>query len=163
TGYELGTTVFVEAASGTSTATTSSTTGPTTGMTGTIHAAVIVTNFSDTTNPFSMASIQAAFNGSPGHDVDSFFSEVSYNKTTLGPNCTTPLYADTFDTMGSAPYAWQETPHYDAYHKALAGWFTAANYPTVSSPGSYSYTLAPIESSSTGTVALNIPRGDSGT
>ncbi len=78
-------------------------------------------------------------------------------------NCQSAEYGNEFDILGGAPNVGL-MPHHNAHHKNNAGWFSAANYPTVSnSPGSYTYTLAPYESPSTGTQAIRIPRGNSGT
>jgi fibronectin type 3 domain-containing protein len=246
---------------------------------GTINTAVIGATFTDSTSALDLARIQAAFQGNPGHDVDSYFAEASYGKMTLAPsffgpvtvpettdaacnsstlmqdimtaanssvdftqfrrlifviNCpqtmgdsmsegpvTTPdgtitaatsmlsgsfmystfalaheishtlgsgnkhasyydclpvsfspptrfgqgcasdEYGDLFDVLGGGPD--QFISQQDPYHKANAGWFTAANYPTVTTPGTSTYTLSPYELPSNGALALDIPRGNSGT
>jgi chitinase len=75
--------------------------------------------------------------------------------------CDSAEYGDEFDVLGGGVL--KQTSQLDPFHKANAGWFTAAQYPTVSSPGTYTYTLAPYELASAGPLALNIPRGQSGT
>ncbi len=246
---------------------------------GQVRVAVIVATFSDSTSPVDVDAIRATFEGNPGHDVVSYFSEASYGKMTLAPSffgpftlsttsavgCSSPPtqslinaaasnvtfaqfsrlvfvyncpntgfgsatsvgsvstpqgtvqaaqitldartasdryavthelshtlggfnkhaafdvclpetfipptrfdagcqaaeYGDEFDVLGSPPG--HETPHLDPYHKANAGWFDAGQFPTVSAPGTYTYTLAPYERPTSGVLALNIPRGQSGT
>lgn len=78
----------------------------------------------------------------------------------LGPNCVPAPYGDPFDVMGQPSGS---ASHPDAYHTALAGWFTAANDPTVTTGGTTSYTIAPIETATSGPMALTIPRGNTGT
>lgn len=78
----------------------------------------------------------------------------------LGPNCVPAPYGDPFDVMGQPSGS---ASHPDAYHTALAGWFTAANDPIVTASGTTSYTVAPIETASSGAMALTIPRGNTGT
>jgi len=53
---------------------------------GTVNAAVVVGTFTDSTSQLDMDAIRNAFNGDPGHDVDSYFSEASYGKMTLAPS-----------------------------------------------------------------------------
>lgn len=78
----------------------------------------------------------------------------------FGPNCVAAPYGDPFDVMGQPSGS---ASHPDAYHTALAGWFSSANDPVVTAAGTTSYTLAPIETPSAGAMALTIPRGNTGT
>lgn len=78
----------------------------------------------------------------------------------FGPNCVAAPYGDPFDVMGQASGS---ASHPDAYHTALAGWFSSANDPSVTTAGTTSYTLSPIETASAGPMALTIPRGNTGT
>ena len=80
--------------------------------------------------------------------------------TRFGPNCVAAPYGDPFDVMGQPSGS---ASHPDAYHTALAGWFSTANDPVVTAAGTASYTLAPIETPSAGPMALTIPRGNTGT
>ena len=254
-------------------AATQTTTGP-------IATAVIFANFSDTTTPIDVNAVKTNFNGSPGHDVVSYFNEASYGRMqivpsffgaytipkttsvectssslssdvmnaanadvdftqyrrlilvvncpnakstgsteapmstpdgtvtaakisldpvsakrldttvheishTLGsynkhagfyvclpdafdpptrfdPSCTSAEYGDEFDVMGNGPAA-TLAAHLSPFHKANAGWFAAGEFPSVTS--SASFVLAPYERtpSSGQPLALNIPRGTSGT
>ncbi|HSW85809.1 MAG TPA: Ig-like domain-containing protein [Candidatus Saccharimonadales bacterium] len=264
---------------------------------GPVNAAVIVANFSNSPTPLNMTNIQNAFNGNAGKDVDSYYAEASYNKSTLNPSfftltlpetldsqqncpklanqlssevlaaesstityanyqrfifmfnckgslavnqgqggeaqlcvpqntgvvnsvcpspnglvtssvmwlfgsattdaptiahelghnlgnahasiyvcepysfipptrfdqgCITQEYGDITDVLGSGNVG-GNVYHYNALHKSNAGWFTAANYPTLSTPGSYTYKIMPFESVSTGVMSLKIPRGNTGT
>lgn len=246
---------------------------------GTINTAVIVATFTDSGTTVDVQKIRNVFQGNPGHDVDSYFSEASYGKMTLAPSFYGPLvlpettaagcssntlqqdiinaagaslnltsvrrlilvancprvfgysstegpistpggtitaattlldptsaystyflaheishtlgsgdkhasfyvclpaefiaptrfdqgcaddeYGDPFDVLGGGPA--RLVAQQDPYHKANAGWFTSANYPTVTTPGTTTYTLSPYELPSDGPLALNIPRGNSGT
>ena len=78
----------------------------------------------------------------------------------FGPNCVAAPYGDPFDVMGQASGS---ASHPDAFHTALAGWFSTANDLVVTGAGTTSYTLAPIEAPSAGAMALTIPRGNTGT
>jgi chitodextrinase len=242
---------------------------------GAYNVAVMAAYFSDTTNPFNMSQIQGAFNGSPGLDVESFYSQVSYGQASIVPSfygpyqlpitqasacanpsyassvlmqqasstvtysnfksfvyvldctnfadqasvgagglstpqgivaagtawinltsdadpqtythelghnmglyhanalacpppkqfdttgCTNLNYGDEYDTMGGPPGGNQAG--FDAWHRYVLGWLNSTTMPTVSQAGTFTYTLAPIESvSPTAPVALYIPRGNSG-
>jgi chitodextrinase len=81
--------------------------------------------------------------------------------TRFDRGCASDEYGDWFDILGGGPA--NLISQQDPYHKANAGWFTNANYPTVTTPGTSTYTLSPYELSSDGPLALNIPRGNSGT
>lgn len=75
---------------------------------------------------------------------------------TAAAQCPVWEYGDHFDLMGGA----YETMggHFDALHKERLGWLDGAGIVTVT--GSGTYTLQPLETSSTGVKALNISRGD---
>ena len=286
TGYRLGSQMLVlqsRVSAGTSSgsATTSGTsTVSAMASVGTVKVAVLVANFSDATSSPDMNAIKANFNGNPGHDAASYFTESSYGKMTLAPSffgpytlpmttsygCTLPNakqallsaaaadvtfsqfsrlifvyncpgtqfgeaisesplstpqgvitvdqidldttsaatlypvvheishtlgpfllhaafyvclpdafiaptrfdtgcvsseYGDSFDVLGGGPT--RAVSQLDPFHKAQAGWFDPGQDPTISTPGTYTYTLAPYESPTSGVLALNIPRGQSGT
>ncbi len=275
-GYALGSNVLTTKAwtpSGRTLAAVASTT------TGPIAVAVIVATFADSSTPVDMNAIRSNFQGTPGHDVLSYFDEASYGKMSVAPSffgpyplsttsstgcssnpiqvlisaaaanvnfaqysrlifvfncpwsnfgsatsvgpvstpqgtvqaaqialdsgsaanlhsvvhelshtlgsfndhaasyvclpdafvapsrfdagCVSAEYGDPFDTLGSPPTG--SLAQLDPIHKAKAGWFDAAQYPTVTASGTF--TLGPYEqSSATGQpLALNIPRGQSGT
>ncbi len=82
--------------------------------------------------------------------------------TRFEQGCLTQEYGDITDVLGGAAGN-GKMYHLDALHKANAGWLTSANYPTLSTPGSYTYKLMPYESASTGVLSLKIPRGNTGT
>jgi len=243
--------------------------------TGVVQTAVITVSFTDNAKPIDMSAIEGVFQGNPGHDVDSYFSETSYGQMTLapsfygpytlnesasagcysntwmqdamnaanadvdftqfrrlvfvlncanisgfgysegpvstpdgtitaglallgapavnvqevtheishtlgaglkhagflvclpaqfspptrfGPNCDSAEYGDPFEVLGDT---WRRASQLDPSHKAAAGWLTPANFPTVTTSGTY--TLSPYELPSSGPLALNIPRGGSGT
>jgi hypothetical protein len=77
--------------------------------------------------------------------------------------CVSAEYGDEFDVLGGGPT--QNASQLDPFHKANAGWFDATQFPTLSTPGTYTYMLAPYEQANTTgqPLALNIPRGPSGT
>ena len=83
--------------------------------------------------------------------------------TRFGQNCTSVEYGNEFDTMGTTVTQPQATPELDAWHKNNAGWFGPGNFVTLSSPGTYTYKLLPYETATSGLLALDIPRGNSGT
>jgi chitinase len=77
--------------------------------------------------------------------------------TRFDQGCDTPEYTDTFDVLGGDGTSIDQL---NPYHKWNAGWLSSSQFPTVTSSGTY--TLAPYESPGSGVVALNIPRGSSG-
>jgi hypothetical protein len=278
TGYMLGDRLLATKTKTLSGRALAATTAPTTGPTA---VAVIAVNFSDSTTSVDMNAIEANFQGNPGQDVDSYFSEASYGKMTLVPsfygpyslamststgcggsqtqsatmsaanadvdftrfsrlifvyNCPTQIgisgsagplstpdgtitaniiafdntnatlrhpvvhelshtlggfnrhaaayicqpdsfepptrfdpgcvsaeYGDDFDVLGNGPST--TAPQLDPFHKANAGWLDATQFPTVSVPGTYTFTLSPYEQASPNgqPVALAIPRGNTGT
>ncbi len=81
--------------------------------------------------------------------------------TRFGDNCVSYAYANPFDVLGSVDFGGTTVNHIDALHKSHAGWFDPANYPTITSSGTYK--ILPYETPTTGILALNIPRGNSGT
>jgi chitodextrinase len=83
--------------------------------------------------------------------------------TRFGQNCDSAEYGDEFDTLGATLTSPHATPDLDPYHKSNAGWFSPGNFPTVSAPGTYTYKLLPYETPTSGVLALDIPRGTSGT
>jgi chitodextrinase len=78
-------------------------------------------------------------------------------------NCSSAEYGNEFDALGATLGSPRATPHLDAYHTNNAGWFGSGNYVSVATPGTYTYKLLPYETPTSGLVALNIPRGTSGT
>lgn len=272
-GYEVGKQILVMGSTGgTITSGTASQAAP---ILGAYNVAVMVAYFSDTTNPFSMSQIQGAFSGNAGHDVESFYSQVSYGQASIVPSfygpyqlsitqasgcanpsyassllmqqasssvtyanfrslvyvldctnfsdqasvgafpvstpqgtvtagsawitltsnadsqtyihelghnmglyhanasqCPPPVqfatngcqnleYADPYDSMGAPPQG--KEAGFDAWHRSELGWLSGTTMPTITHPGTFTYSLAPIEASSpTGPVALYIPRGNTG-
>jgi chitodextrinase len=77
--------------------------------------------------------------------------------TRFEKGCDAPEYTDPFDVLGGSG---SSIGQLDPYHKANAGWLSSSQFPAVTASGSY--TLAPYESPGSGIVALNIPRGSSG-
>ena len=61
------------------------------GTIGVMSTAVIVGTFSDSTGEVDTSAIRAAFQGSPGADVASYFAEASYGKLTVAPSFFGPF------------------------------------------------------------------------
>jgi len=82
--------------------------------------------------------------------------------TRFDPGCVSAEYGDEFDVLGLSPAS--TAPQLDPFHKAAAGWLDASQFPRISAPGTYTFTLAPYEQTSpTGQpLALDIPRGNTG-
>jgi hypothetical protein len=72
--------------------------------------------------------------------------------------CDSVEYGDEFDVLGGTG---TKISQLNPFHKANAGWLDAAQFPSVTTSGTY--TLAPYELPTSGVLALNIPRGQSGT
>lgn len=272
-GYKVGNQILIMGSTGGTV--TSGTTSQAAPILGAYNVAVMVAYFSDTANPFTMSQIQGAFNGSPGQDVESFYSQVSYGQASIAPSfygayqlsisqasgCANPSYAssvlmqqasstltyanfksfvyvldctnfsdqasvgafpvstpqgtviagsawitltsnadsqiyihelghnmglyhanasqcpppeqfatsgcqnleyaDRYDSMGAPPQG--REAGFDAWHRSELGWLSGTTMPTITQPGTFTYSLAPIETSSpTGPVALYIPRGNTG-
>jgi Gametolysin peptidase M11/NPCBM-associated, NEW3 domain of alpha-galactosidase len=89
-----------------------------------------------------------------GHNFGLYHSHsLECGATTIGTNCTTYEYGDTFDTMGYS----STTGHFNAFQKERIGWLNYGSSPpitTVSASGTYS--LEPYEASGTGAKALKI-------
>ena len=83
-GFELGGRLLATRISGVGTVHMAA--AASTATTGQLAIAVIAANFSDSSSSIDMNAIKANFQGNPGHDVDSFFSESSYGKMTLVPS-----------------------------------------------------------------------------
>lgn len=83
--------------------------------------------------------------------------------TRFGENCNSSEYGNEFDALGATIKSPRATPFLDPYHANNAGWFGNGNYVSVTAPGTYTYKLLPYETAATGALALNIPRGSSGT
>ena len=79
-GYRLGNTLLVSKSHVLFGAASSSTT------VGQVNVAVIVANFSDSTTSPDLNAIETTFDGSPGNDAASYFSQSSYGKMTLAPS-----------------------------------------------------------------------------
>lgn len=75
--------------------------------------------------------------------------------------CVSSEYGDRFDVLGGGGE--HRISQLNPSHKANAGWFDAGQFPTISTGGTSTYTLAPYEQATGGVLALNIPRGQSGT
>lgn len=54
------------------------------------NVVVIPVNFSNSPSSLSLTAIKAAFQGNPGHDINSYWSEASYNKENLNPTFLGP-------------------------------------------------------------------------
>jgi hypothetical protein len=108
----------------------------------------------------SERSMSALVSHELGHDY--FYHAGSYNCTEGGVrvpisttgNCTWVDRGDVFTIMGKGYY------HFNAREKESAGYFSAGNMRTWSSDGDY--TIAPLETSSTGVQLIKIPRPSAG-
>ncbi|MGH3371702.1 MAG: fibronectin type III domain-containing protein, partial [Nocardioidaceae bacterium] len=83
--------------------------------------------------------------------------------TRFGEGCASAEYGDEFDTLGATLQSPRATPHLGPHHKDNAGWFVPGNLQTLTTPGTHTYLLAPYETDTGGVLALDIPRGSSGT
>ena len=83
--------------------------------------------------------------------------------TRFGEGCSSAEYGNEFDTLGATLQSPKATPHLNAHHKQRAGWFGPGNLETLTSPGTSTYRLEPYETATAGLLALDIPRGNSGT
>jgi chitodextrinase len=128
---------------------------------GTITAAQIVEDASSSTSLYThvheLSHTLGGFNKHAGIDI--CLPDVFTPPTRFDQGCDVSEYGDPFDVLGGGKY--HRVSQLDPYHKAVAGWLTASQFPTVTASGTF--TLAPYEAPGSGTVALNIPRGSTGT
>ncbi len=92
--------------------------------------------------------------------------DVFDSPTRLDSGCSSFQYGDTFDFMGQIDGGLLPeniAGELGAEQRSSLGWFNPANLVTLNTPGSYTYTLAPLESTNAATQAIRIPRGASGT
>ncbi|HUD06402.1 MAG TPA: Ig-like domain-containing protein [Candidatus Saccharimonadales bacterium] len=293
-GYQFNTNIYIPASSSVSTAPAKVLKDPNSSNTGTINTAVIALNFANTpaSEMVNMSKVESVFNGSPGHDVDDYFNQVSYGQVTINPTfygpltinennqfdaadglydtCPTPLpagtqfnaaasadgfnpsnyqrvfyvincnyppdvgdagvgcspepcYAELYNNVPTGFYIYTPTyyihelghtfgvgeanffqcgsvafipptrfenncasefdgnafdgdgtkgdpgapndqpGYFDVLHEYNTGWFSSSNYLSLSAPGTYTYKLLPYETPTNGLLALNIPRGSTGT
>lgn len=80
--------------------------------------------------------------------------------TRFGQNCASSEYGDEFDVLGATLQEPRAMPFLGPYHANNAGWFSASNWLTLSTPGTYTETLLPYETPSSGLQAIDIPRGN---
>lgn len=83
--------------------------------------------------------------------------------TRFGEGCASAEYGNEFDTLGATLQSPKAMPHLGPHHKRNAGWFEPANLQTVTATGTSTYRLEPYETPTAGALALEIPRGNSGT
>lgn len=88
-----------------------------------------------------------------GHANSYVCLDASNQKVSISSNCTSNEYGDPFDVMGGGDGGYQ---HDSAFHKGLYNWLDPANTQTVTTSGTY--TLSPLETSSTAVQSLRIPR-----
>jgi chitodextrinase len=79
--------------------------------------------------------------------------------TLFDQGCDAAEYGDPFDVLGGGLH--HSIAQLNPYHKSLAGWLDATQFPTVTASGTY--VVTPYEAPGTGIAALDIPRGASGT
>jgi chitodextrinase len=127
---------------------------------GTITAAQILadanTALSVYTHVHELSHTLGSFNMHAAIDVclpDAFTPPSRFDKA-----CDVAEYGDPFDVLGGGRY--HHVSQLDPRHKSTAGWLSPSQFPSVTTSGTY--TLAPYENG-TGTVALDIPRGGTGT
>jgi chitodextrinase len=130
---------------------------------GTVQAAQIALDAGSATNLYSVVHELS-------HTLGAFNSHAAFYvclpETLIAPSrseagCVSGEYGDSFDVLGGGPT--HMVSQLNPYHKAKAGWFGAGQFPTLDAPGTYTYTLAPYEEPAGAVLALNIPRGPSGT
>lgn len=106
TGYQLGQSVFIPTADDETTVPIVNTNKVLAAASyiGDIKAAVIFGDFTDSTASLDVNATKASFQGNPGKDVSSYFSEASYGKSSLSASFFGPyrLSATTNEACGSA-------------------------------------------------------------
>jgi chitodextrinase len=96
-------TAVAYAAGSTSTSSTSSSSTGSSTPVGPLNVAVIMANFSDSTTTLDASSPKVAFQGSPGNDVDSWYAESSYGKSSLNPSFFGPYTISDSTSSGTCP------------------------------------------------------------
>ncbi|MFL5797024.1 MAG: Ig-like domain-containing protein [Actinomycetota bacterium] len=128
---------------------------------GTITAAEVVEDATASTSLYSqvheLSHTLGSFNAHAAMDV--CLPDVFTPPTRFDQGCDVAEYGDPFDVLGGGKY--HRISQLDPYHKSVAGWLSQSQFPTVATSGTY--TLAPYENPGSGTAALNIPRGATGT
>jgi chitinase len=85
-GYALGDQVLATQVKSSPARSLASASATATGTVGAINTAVIVANFADSTTSIDMNALRTLFQGNPGGDVVSYFSEASYGKASIVPS-----------------------------------------------------------------------------
>jgi chitodextrinase len=138
-------------------------TGPVSTPQGTVQAAQIALDARSAADRYSLvhelSHTLGNFNKHASFDI--CLPEAFIPPTRFDESCASGEYGDSFDVLGGPPTG--SLAQLNPYHKANAGWFAAGEYPTVTTSGTF--TLAPYEhpSASGLPLALNIPRGQTGT
>ena len=104
-----------------------------------------------------------AFAHEDGHNMGlDHASTESYGSVPLGSFGTVPVHNEygSFFSLMSECFTYNVTTmlgHYDAQHKVALGWYTPANYQTVTANGTF--VLAPTETASSNLHAIRVQRG----
>jgi fibronectin type 3 domain-containing protein len=128
---------------------------------GTITAAEIIEDATSSTTLYTqvheLSHTLGSFNAHAA--VDICLPDVFTPPARFDQGCDVAEYGDPFDVLGGGKF--HRVSQLDPYHKSVAGWLSPSQFPSVTASGTY--TLAPYENPGSGIVALNVPRGVTGT